>query len=85
MAKRQIWKPDWSKAPKDTIGASFNADGQGWWWSVKPEIRATDKRPWDYKWRGPEYGQGYTEMTGVKVTGATRTLWELSWMDAPKT
>ena len=80
---KRIWSPDWSSAPHDTIGASFNADGSAWWWSVKPEIRGSEKRPWDRKWRGPSYGEGYTEM-GVRVDGATRSLWEDSWIEKPK-
>jgi len=80
---KMIWKPDWSSAPHDTIGASFNADGSAWWWSVKPEIRGSEKRPNDLKFRGPVYGEGYTDMD-YRVPNTIRDFWKDSWVDAPK-
>lgn len=80
---KAIWEPDWSKAPRGTIGASFNPDGQAWFWSVRPEIKGSEKRPWDRKWRGPVYSEGYTDMN-LKVSGVQRALWEHSYIEAPK-
>lgn len=78
-----IWTPVWSELPPDTIGACFNADGHAWAWSVKPKILGSEKRPWDLKWRGPEYGQGYTEI-GPVPAGTPKARWKDSWVDAPK-
>ena len=82
MAKA-IWKPDFSKAPKGTIGASFNADGIAWWWSVKPEVKGSEKRPFDLKWRGPEYAAGYTLM-GPVPSNVKLALWKDSWVERSK-
>ncbi len=83
--RKPVWNPDWSKAPKDAIGASFNADGVAWFWSVKPSIKGSEKRPWDKKWRGPSYGEGYTEVPDFKATGVQRSMWEYSFVEKPKT
>ena len=84
MAKtKPLWKPDWSKAPQGTIGASFNADGIAWWWSVRPVVCGSEKRPWDLKWRGPIYAEGYT-MIGPVPEGTKVALWKESWIERPK-
>lgn len=80
---RTLWSPPWEKAPAGTIGASFNPDGNAWWWSVKPSICGSEKRPWDRKWRGPSYGEGYTDMN-LKLDGVHRAMWEHSYVEKPK-
>jgi len=77
---KKLWNPDFSKAPKGTIGASFNADGTAWWWSVKPEIKGSEKRPWDLKWRGPVVGDGFT-LIGPVPEGTHKAEWKSSWVD----
>ena len=78
-----LWAPDFSLAPKGTIGAAFNADGKCWFWSVRPEIKGSEKRPWDKKWRGPVYGEGFTFGGEVKEE-VRRAMWEHSWISKPK-
>jgi hypothetical protein len=78
-----LWTPDFSLAPRGTIGACFNADGSAWWWSVKPEVKGSEKRSWDLKWRGPEYSKGFTFYERVPF-GTKLALWRDSWVDAPK-
>jgi hypothetical protein len=78
-APTKVWSPDFSLAPSGTIGACFNADGTAWWWSVKPEIEGSEKRPWDLKWRGPEYGIGYSIM-GPVPSGTSVARWKESWI-----
>ena len=81
---KPIWKgPDWSKAPKGTIGASYNADGKAWFWSVHPEVKGSDAKPWLLLWRGPVYGEGYT-FAGNVPEGTKTALWKDSWLDFPK-
>jgi hypothetical protein len=82
MSKEALWKPEWKSAPKGTVGACFNSDGCAWFWSVKPEIKGSEKRPWDLKWRGPEFGVGYT-MIGYPAD-IKRALWKESWLDRPR-
>ena len=81
MKNKPLWSPDWSSAPDSTIGACFNADGTAWAWSVRPSIRGSDLRPWDMKWRGPNYGEGYSPLG--KVPSSLRALWRESWVDKP--
>lgn len=84
MAKNKpAWKPDFSKLPKNVIGACFNADGGAWAWTVKPELKGSEKRPHDIKWRGPEYGQGYIGI-GMVPSDVDKKQWRSSWIDAPK-
>ena len=78
-----LWAPDFSLAPKGTIGAAFNADGKCWFWSVRPEIKGSAHRSWDLKWRGPEVGIGYTYYDRVPF-GTKLGLWKDSWVAAPK-
>ena len=83
--KKPLFKVDWSKLPKDVIGACYNSDGVAWAWNVKPEIKGSEKKPDDLKWRGPTYAAGYTLIDPVI---ASRTLaketWKDSWQDKPK-
>ena len=80
---KALWKPDWTKAPPGTIGASFNPDGIAWFWSTKPEIKGSEKRPYDLKWRGPVYSEGYT-MIGPVDSKVRKALWKDSWIPNPK-
>jgi hypothetical protein len=84
MAKKAVWKPDWAKLPKDTIGASFNSDGIAWAWSVKPEIKGSEKRPNDLKWRGPVYAAGYTMIGPVVTPNFAKDHWKDSWIEKLK-
>ena len=84
--KKSLWKPDFSRMPPDTIGACFNPDGVAWAWSIIPSIAGSQKRPSDLKWRGSEYGAGYTQIGSV-VTPSFAKLndnWKRSWIDNPK-
>ena len=81
---KAFWKPDWSKAPTNTIGASFNGDGVYWFWSEKPSITGSQKHPGDLKWRSPTFGQGYT-YGGVVIPIALKSRWKDSWLDKPST
>lgn len=82
-ATKALWKPDWSKAPSNCIGACFNPDGIGWFWSVKPEIKGSEKRPSDLKWRGPDYGAGYTMIGSVVSPTLAKAEWKNSWIPKP--
>jgi hypothetical protein len=87
MAKKEskaLWRCDWQKLPSNAIGACFNADGIAWAWTVKPMIRGSEKRPSDLKWRGPEYGAGYTRIGMVVGKDFARKHWQESWLDRPK-
>jgi hypothetical protein len=83
-SKKPLWHCDWSKAPSDCIGACFNADGIGWYWSTLPEIRGSEKRPSDLKWRGETYGEGYTMIGNVVGRDFAKLHWKDSWLDKPK-
>jgi hypothetical protein len=78
-----IWNPDFSKAPKGTIGATFNPDGSAWWWSVKPEVKGSEEKPWLLLWRGPVAREGYTRMGSVSAD-VHKGLWKDSWIPNPK-
>jgi hypothetical protein len=78
---KPLWKPDWDKAPEGTIGASFNSDSIGWFWSVKPSIRGSEKRPNDLKWRGGTYGEGYTMIGSVVPAAFAKLHWKESWIE----
>ena len=80
---KALWNPDWSKLPPNTIGACFNSDGIGWAWSVKPEIKGSIKRPNDLKWRGPEYGEGYSMIGLVVSPSFAKAHWKESWIAKP--
>lgn len=80
---KAIWKPDWSRAPKGTIGACFNPDGKFWWWSVLPEVKGSEAKPWLLLWRGPVEREGYT-FGGNIPDDVHKALWKDSWIDAPK-
>ena len=80
---KPLWTPDWSKAPKGTIGACFNPDGKAWFWSVHPEVKGSEQKPWLLLWRGPEYGKGYT-FAGEVPEGTHKASWKDSWVPAPK-
>jgi hypothetical protein len=43
---KALWKVDWSKAPRNTIGACFNPDGKYWFWSIHPEVKGSETKPW---------------------------------------
>jgi hypothetical protein len=81
--KKPLWKPNWASMPDDTVGACFNSDGIAWAWSEKPEIRGSDKRPNDLKWRGPTYASGYTLNGSVVTPNYARSFWKDSWIDKP--
>ena len=79
----KVWSPDFSKAPKGTIGTCFNPDGKAWWWNVLPEIKGSDKRPNHMLWRGPVYAEGYI-FAGEISSDVDKSKWRDSWVDAPK-
>jgi hypothetical protein len=81
---KPLWKCDWSKLPENTIGACFNSDGIAWAWSSKPEIKGSEKRPNDLKWRGASYGEGYTMIGSVVARNFAKLHWKDSWLDKPK-
>lgn len=80
MEKKKVWNPSFSDLPEDVIGACFNRDGTAWAWTVRPEIRGSEKRPNDLKWRGPEYGKGFT-LIGKVNPGVDKSKWKESWVD----
>ncbi len=79
---KPLWTPDWSNAPKGTIGCAFNRDGIPWWWTVKPSLQVGGKYG-DVKWRGPEIGKGYDGPAGERVDADIRKLWKSSWVEKP--
>jgi len=80
---KPLWTPDWSRAPRGTIGASFNLDGKYWFWSVHPEVKGSETKPWLLLWRGPVEREGYT-FGGTVPEGTYKYSWKYSWLDAPK-
>ena len=82
---KPLFKVDWNAAPSDAIGACFNSDGIGWYWNVKPEIKGNEKHPNFLRWRGPEYGQGYTKISDKPAVEAAfaKAHWKDSWQDRP--
>ena len=82
MAKK-LWSPDWSKAPKDAIGAAFNPDGRAWWWNVLPEVKGSDEKPWLLLWRGPVAREGFSP-AGKIPDDVDKSQWKDSWLDRPK-
>lgn len=80
MAKKAIWKPSFTGLPENVIGASFNRDGTAWAWTVKPEIKGSEKRPNDLKWRGPVVGEGFL-CIGTVGSSVDKSQWKESWVD----
>jgi hypothetical protein len=70
--------------PKDTIGACFNADGVAWAWNEKPEIKGNEAHPNFLRWRGSEYGKGYTLIGPVVASDYAKKYWKESWTENPK-
>jgi hypothetical protein len=83
---KAIWKPDFTKAPRGTIGVSYNPDGKAWWWSVAPEVKGSEAKPWLLLWRGPVYAEGYTLYGNIEDIDpkAKKALWKDSWVSNPK-
>jgi hypothetical protein len=77
---KPIWNPDFSNLPSNIIGACFNPDGVAWAWGVKPEIKGSEKKPFDLKWRGSEYGRGYV-LLGPVNPDVDKSKWKESWVD----
>jgi hypothetical protein len=78
---KPIWKYDFSSLDASYIGACFNPDGMAWAWKVKPEIKGSEKRPNDLKWRGPSYGEGYKLIGSVVSPVFAKEHWKESWIE----
>lgn len=78
--EKPLWSVDFDFLPEDIIGATFNRDGTAWGWSVKPEIKGSEKRPNDLKWRGPVVGEGYICL-GTIDASVDKSKWKDSWIE----